>query len=326
MPNREVQIMLLLYAVIFLVILLFLLAWFFLRRISFRPRTRDITVEEQLMTSEWFSYMPVLKPALEWFAKQPWEEIAVTSKDGTVLRGLWQSGRTNRPCAVLMHGYGGLPQDLCTIARLLSRQGWAMLLPFERAHGKSGGDYCSLGILEAEDCAQWAREAVEKCPEGTKLILYGCGMGAFSVLHALSKELPPETAAIVSEGTYVSPKEILRHVMKVQMRMRVFPLLQILCLYGRIIWGNWPGLIDLKTELQNNFKIPVFFLHGMQDRRVPSSMSEELKKICASPSELYISKEAGHGACFLADGDACFERLMRFFSSPDSFGNSSQTP
>ncbi len=304
--------MLLLAIVVFLVILMFLFAWFFFRKGFHRPPAKDLTVQEVLITSPWFSYTPVLQPALEWFQKQPWEEVAVSAADGCTLSGLWLAKRAAKACLLLMHGYGALPQNLSVIARWAARQGWSVLLPYERSHGKSGGEYATLGLLEAEDARLWAEKAKELAGDHTKLILLGSGMGGFAVLHALSGALPESVCAVVSDGAYACPREMVRRVMKEEMRMRVFPLLQIVCLFARLIWKNGPGSVDLRTELKENSAMPVLFIHGKKDMRVPFKWTEEMHKACASKKALYLSENAGQGAACMADGDAYFKELRTF--------------
>ncbi len=295
-------------AVVILFILLLLVAWYFFRRVFRRPPTKDLLKEEVLMSSELFSFASILKPALIWFQKQNWEKLSVTAEDGTELKALWLNGKQDKPCMFLMHGYGALPQNLSPIARWASQKGWAVLLPYARSHGESGGDTCSLGLLESEDCRRWASLAAEKT--GAGLILYGAGMGAFTALLAMEKPLPESVLAVVSDGTYSSPREILRHVMRRQLGMRVFPMLQLLCLYGLLKWKRSLGA-DLKPVLEAA-RTPVLFIHGKQDRQVPVSMTEELYKAYAGKKELYVAENAGHGAACLSDTGEYFQRLDRF--------------
>ncbi len=318
--------MLLLYAVIFLVLLMFLFAWFFFRKAFRRPPAKDLTDKEALLTSEWFSYSPVLEPALDWFQKQPWEETSITTGDGCRLLGLWLPKRDASVCLILMHGYGGLPQNLSVIARWAWKQGWSVMMPYERAHGKSGGDYCTLGLLEAEDCCLWSQKAAELCGSSSKIVLLGTGLGGFAVLNAISKPLPSSVCAVVSDGAYSNPREILRRVMKIEMRMRVFPLLQIVCLYARFVWKRWPGSVDLRQTLKDNKDMPILFIHGKKDMRVPSELTEEMSKACAAKKALWISENAGHGACCLADSEAYFKQLRQFVIPLISGAKTSQMP
>ena len=318
--------MLLLYIVIFLVILMFLFAWVFFRKAFHRPPTKDLTEKDALLTSEWFSYTPVLEPALDWFGKQPWETLDIAGADGCPLQALWLPGKSAKACFVLLHGYGALPQSLCVAARWAAKQGFGLLLPYARAHGKSGGEYCTLGLLEAEDCCLWAEKAAELSGDGTRIILLGSGMGAFTALHALSLGLPDSVRGVVADGAYASPREMLRRVMKEEMRMRVFPLLQIVCLFGRILWKKGLGSVDLREALKVDKGIPLFFIHGKKDMRVPFSWTEEMSKACASPKKLFLSETAGHGAACLAENEAYFKQLKQFISPLISGANSSQMP
>ena len=298
-------------AVPVLVVFLFVVAWLFFQKAFRRPKTRDLTDEEVFITSDYFGYAAVMQPALEWFRKQPFEELSLEASDGTALRGLWLPKRGSRTCLLLMHDYSGLPQDLCLLARWAARKGWSVLLPYQRAHGLSGGNYCSLGLLEAEDCVLWAKKAEDLAP-GNRLVLYGSGMGGFTVLYALSRKEMPAAGAAVSEGSYDSPRGILKTVMREQMRMRTFPLLQILLLYGSIVWRRSAGGADLRLTLKEDRGVPLLLVHGKKDLRVPVKMTEEIVKDCAGRKETYLCAEAGHGACAMAEGEAFFKKLEEF--------------
>lgn len=318
--------MLLLYIVIFLVLLMFLFAWVFFRKAFHRPPVKDLTDKDALLTSEWFSYTPVLEPALDWFGKQTWEEVDITAGDGCSLKALWLPRKGAKACLVMLHGYGGLPQNFSVVAHWAAKLGWSLLLPYARAHGKSGGEYCTLGLLEADDCRLWTEKAMELGGEGAKIILLGSGMGGFTVLHAISKSLPAAVRGVVADGAFACPREMLRRVMKEEMRMRVFPLLQIVCLYARILWKKGLGSVDLREALKEDKGIPVLFIHGKKDMRVPFAWTEEMSKTCTSPKEVFLSENAGHGASCLADGETYLKRLKQFAVPLISAANSSQTP
>lgn len=318
--------MLLLYIVIFLFLLMFLFAWVFFRKAFHRPPTKDLTEKEALITSEWFSYTPLVEPALDWFQEQAWETIDTTGAGSCPLKALWLPKKNAKACLVLLHGYGALPQNMSVVARWAAKQGYSLLIPYERAHGASGGEYCTLGLLEAEDCRLWAEKAVERSDDGTCIFLLGSGMGGFTALHALSKSLPAAVRGVVSDGAYASPREMLRRVMKEEMRMRVFPLLQIVSLYARILWKTGLGSVDLREALKAEGNTPILFIHGKKDMRIPYAWTEEMHKACASKKYIYLSENAGHGASPLADTDAYFKQLKKFLAPLISGANSSQMP
>ena len=304
--------MLLPIAVIFLILLLILFAVFFFRKAFRRPHSADLLNRGELMNSELFSYAAVLEPALDWFREQRWEEVSLTAGGGCLLKALWLPG-TGRNCLLLFHGYGALPQNMCVIARQAAKRGWSLLLPYSRAHGESGGEYCSPGLLEAEDCRLWAEYAAGNTGGG-KLVLYGSGINAFAVLCTAGMEMPASTAALISEGTFDSPKKILRYVLRDQLRMRTFPLLQLLLLFGHITWKKSPGSVDLQGILKQHTDLPILFIHGKKDRQVPCAMTEALYKAYAGKKALFLSENAGHAAACLSESEKFFSEFWRFLS------------
>ena len=303
----------LLIAVIVLLLLLILVAYFFYRKVSFRPPVKDLLQEETLLASELFSYASVLKPALDWYRSRKWEILSLPAADGTPLKALWLAGKRDKPCLILQHGYGDLPQNMSVVARWASGKGWSLLLPYARAHGESGGEACSLGLMEAEDCRNWVHAAEERAGEAGKLILYARDMGAYAALRTLD-EPSQHLAAVISDSAYTSPKEILRHVMKNQMRMRVFPMLQLVCLFLRLRWKRSPAIGALTDAAAGEPTVPILFIHGKRDRSIPPAMTETLHKAYSGPKSLYLAEEAGHNAAPLADSAAFFRKLEEFLS------------
>ena len=139
-------------------------------------------------------------------------------------------------------------------------------------------------------------------------------MGGFTALYALSKGMSA-VSAVVSEGAYDSPKGIMKTVMREQLRMRTFPLLQILLLYGCIVWHRGAGGADLRLTLKEDRGVPLLLVHGKKDLRVPMKMTEEIAKDCAGRKETYFCEEAGHGACAMVEGEAFFKKLEGFLKN-----------
>ena len=153
--------MLLLYIVIFLFLLMFLFAWVFFRKAFHRPPTKDLTDKEALITSEWFSYTPLVEPALDWFQEQAWETIDTTGAGSCPLKALWLPKKNAKACLVLLHGYGALPQNMSVVARWAAKQGYSLLIPYERAHGASGGEYCTRDMPAAGEVTRADKSAMD---------------------------------------------------------------------------------------------------------------------------------------------------------------------
>ena len=99
-----------------------------------------------------------------------------------------------------------------------------------------------------------------------------------------------------------------------QLRMRTFPLLQLLLLFGWIVWKKRPGGVDLRGILQAHTTLPILFIHGKKDLQVPCAMTEELFKSYGGKKALYLAENAGHAAACLSESEKLFGELWKFLS------------
>ena len=297
-------------AVVILFLIVILLSWLAFQGVMKRPKSKDLSNEEVLMTSELFGYAAVLRPALNWFASRKWEPVEIAASDGAALKGLWLPCKNAAGSILLLHDYANAPRDMAPVARWAEKRKLSILVVHERAHGESGGDYTSLGLLEADDAVLWSSK-LEELSGGQPIILYGSGMGGAAVMQLANRSLPASVIAGVSEGGYPSVKEMIRHVMKFEFRMRVFPMLQFMGLFGQLIWHRTAGKLDAKESLKEA-KLPLLFAHGQADRKIPPEMSKDAHDACASQKKLVTCETAGHGACALAQPELYFGELDAF--------------
>jgi len=82
-------------------------------------------------------------------------------------------------CAVLVHGYSDSKIGAIAWAPLLHSLGWAILAPDMRAHGESGGKFCTAGFWERHDLRQVIdRLKISRPSQTRQLILFGISTGA----------------------------------------------------------------------------------------------------------------------------------------------------
>lgn len=85
-------------------------------------------------------------------------DVAIVARDGIKLQA-WvvRPRQPNGDAVVLFHGLGDNRLGMTGYAELLLARGFTVLLPDARAHGASGGNVASFGILERYDIAQWVQ-------------------------------------------------------------------------------------------------------------------------------------------------------------------------
>lgn len=303
----------LLILVLVLLLLVAFVALFAFHKAVDRPAPLDFGDKAALMKSSWFAYEPLLTPAVQWVDQQPWQDVAIQGADGVALHGLWLPADKADMALLLFHGYASLPHnDFCLTARWAKKKGYSVFLAQQRGYGKSGGSSTALGLLEAEDCRRWAAYFAEKLGPGVKLVLGGVSMGATTVLFAASGPLPETVRALSVDCGYRSVKGVIKHIVKTYLRMRSFPLVQLVCLFGRLRWGVWPGKLDTVEIMKQNQRLPVFFAHGKADTTVPYTMTKEAYDACAAPKHLFTCEDAGHGASALVETERYFTEMEAF--------------
>ena len=79
------------------------------------------------------------------------EKIIITASDGVRLVGYFYERKKNAPIVIFFHGLwstgflNGKP-----IYRITEKHNWNLLLATLRAHGESGGNVSTLGVLEKD--------------------------------------------------------------------------------------------------------------------------------------------------------------------------------
>lgn len=309
------------YVLAVFVILTVVLTALMFRRAFFRPAAPDVSKTEELERSALFGYSPILKPAVEWLSGRDWTELAIEAEDGAPLYGRMLIGRKNMPAFLMLHGYASSAfSDFALSARWAVRRGCTVLLADERGHGRSGGAWTTLGALESADCRLWAEKLAELTDGRSDIVIMGVGMGGTAAVFSLTRGLPPEVRAIVSDCGYVSAKDQLEYTVKNVYHMRGFPLLPLFALFARLVWHVRLGTVETATALQENKEIPVFFAHGKEDLKVPYSEAEKAFEACASEKQLFTSENAGHSACCLAETERYYSELQSFLKKCVKWG------
>ena len=62
-------------------------------------------------------------------------------------------------------------------------------------------------------------------------------------------------------------------------------------------------------------KVPILFIHGLDDDFVPSEMSKRSYEACTCEKDSVFVEKAGHGESYLVDNERCEATLQRFISN-----------
>jgi fermentation-respiration switch protein FrsA (DUF1100 family) len=234
----------------------------------------------------------------EWLQQQPKEELCLTMPEGLSLSALYLPCPGATKTAIIVHGYNSWNGSMGGFAQyLLETLGYHVLLPDCRGHGKSQGGYIGFGWHDRKDMLQWIDLLLQKKGADTQILLYGVSMGGSTVLMTGGEELPHNVKCIIADCAYSSVTGILSYQMKRMFKLPSFPLMSFTSLICRLRAGySFKEASALKQVAKA--RLPILFIHGSEDRFVPTSMVYELYEAADCPKELLVVEGAAHGTSF----------------------------
>jgi pimeloyl-ACP methyl ester carboxylesterase len=224
--------------------------------------------------------------------------VEFTSSDGIPLRGWWSPGDASLPVIVFAHGLNRSRLEMLERGAESSRRGFGVLLFDLRNHGESGQAYTTIGIFESRDiCA--AQNFVKEKAGNRRQIVWGVSMGASSAL--LAAKQCPEFAAIVADSSFLSFRETIAHHLGLFFGLPAFPIANLIV--GITGWRMGFDADDGDVEAAvRAIDIPILFVAGSADRRMPPALAERLFEAAQHPmKELLLVPGAGHGDAFETD-------------------------
>jgi uncharacterized protein len=264
----------------------------------------------------------------------PWIEEEIASPSGYALRlhalaGVpGPAGEPKRAgaqkLALFHHGIGAGWLSMLPYMELFRAEGWSVAAFDSRGHG--GGDLGrdgrrprpSFGFYEKADLKAVADCALARLPHEGGFVVFGLSMGAATALQYAP--LDPRLDAVVADCPYSSAIAELDYRLKASMIPRPFRSLVVrvadaFCrrLEGFSLRDADPGRAILET------RIPIFFIHGLEDRFVPWRMSVVMaetrrRRLPDAATELLLVPGARHGGSLAADREGYAEALRGFLA------------
>ena len=238
-------------------------------------------------------------------------EVHITSDDGLKLSGVWVPAENPKGTILLAHGYRSSKiVDFSLAFGMYHALGLNILIPDQRAHGKSEGKYITFGVKESQDMQLWVAYHNKTFGE-FPLILSGLSMGASTMLYLADADLPVNVKGIIADCGFTSPIDIIRSVFHNVIHLPTAPTLWVVDLFARLFAGFSLTEKDSRRILQNS-KLPVLLVHGVEDGFVPCEMTRQAYAACKEPKELLLVEGADHGVSFLVAKERYVETVVAF--------------
>lgn len=248
----------------------------------------------------------------DWWDKQPFETMTITSHDNYQLVGHLLEAKSNK-VVILIHGYGGNFKEMYNYARFFQKRNYTILSMECRAHGASEGDMIGMGWLDRLDVLQWLDLLLQKKPN-CQIVLFGLSMGGATVCMTLGEKLPNNVICAVSDCSF---DNVYRQFSYVFTHHTHFPSRFIMSIFSSYMKRT--KHFDLKkadaVKQLKKSTLPIMFIHGDSDTFVPTEMVHLLADaVPESRREVYIAKDAEHAMSYVSDPKLYELRLDKFLS------------
>ncbi|MFN0007730.1 MAG: alpha/beta hydrolase [Planctomycetota bacterium] len=213
----------------------------------------------------------------------PHEDLTLRG-EGIDLRG-WRfpASGVRRGLVVYLHGSSDDRRGSVGIARQFTPRGFDVLAYDLRAHGQSGGDACTYGVLERRDLAR----ILDGEPSGP-VTLIGFSLGASVALQAAADD--PRISLVVA----IAPFSDLRTI--VHDRSPFFVTRgqaeEALRLAG--LEGGFAVDEASPVACAARIRCPVLLVHGAEDTATPPDHSRRIFDALTCPKELLLESSVGH--------------------------------
>jgi alpha-beta hydrolase superfamily lysophospholipase len=235
----------------------------------------------------------------------------LTFRSGDVELSGWLFEPAGPPRGLVVHLHGRMYTRVGGIATAdaLVPRGYAVLTYDQRAHGASGGEHCTYGLLEKEDLAR-AIDAVGISP----VYVVGHSLGAAVALQAAAED--HRIRAVVAASSYADLRTTIVE------RAKDYPLVTDEEAIVAI------GLAEVKAGFHADdvspihaaarVDVPVLLVHGRLDTSTPPEHSERLLAALHGPKRLYVVEGAGHTDLLDSPAAPVWGEIARFLDAQSS--------
>lgn len=190
-------------------------------------------------------------------------------------------------------------------ARFLWEAGFNVMLFDYQGFGRSAG---KAELLSLGGDVLAAYRAVRRQPgvDPSSIGLFGISLGSILALHLASEA--PDIRSVVAEAPYEPGRELLR-VLRKRYRPSTASLVAKL-----IVWFGFPRGFRPHDSVTDMRSVPVFFIHGENDRLLRPQASLRLYARSQSPRKLWLLERTGHSPELLVTHDGEYQdQITRFF-------------
>ncbi len=215
---------------------------------------------------------------------------------------------------IYLHGVADNKMSGLLLAKVFHDRQFNVMLYDSRAHGESGGKYCTYGYHEKFDVQKAIDQlgiiGAERNLDIGNIGLFGTSMGAAIALQAAS--IDARIRAIVSEASFATLRQITVDYQKRLMRLPWHFLRNIAMKRSEAI-ADFKHREVSPLSAVSNIHVPILFIHGIEDKFIKYQYTQELYTAANSPKEVWFVASANHNDVHAVGKSVYEERIAAFF-------------
>lgn len=242
------------------------------------------------------------------------KDISLISDDNLSLSATeFINNNDSHKFAILVHGYTQNKNYVFDIASHYFENGYTVIAPDLRAHGKSEGKYIGMGWLDKNDILKWISFVIKDDP-CAQIVLHGVSMGAATVMMVSGENLPESVCAIVEDCGYTDVSTVFSSELYKRFKLPSFPIINCASLVSKIRAGYDFSEASCINQVKKS-TTPILFIHGTNDNFIPVDMCHQLYNVATCKKEKLIINGAGHTQCRFVEPDTYYNTVFNFIDN-----------
>ncbi|MFP4355363.1 MAG: alpha/beta hydrolase [Phycisphaerae bacterium] len=196
-------------------------------------------------------------------------------------------GAESRGTAVLLHGLWDSKARFFGLAQRLAGAGFDVILPDNRAHGNSSGQYITWGAKEKGDVKTVVDTMIQRHDLSAEVYVVGLSMGGCIAVQYAAHD--PRVQGVLAIAPAAGAREVFR---------RMFPFSSDASLDEAIEKAGQMASFQPSrasaVQAASRLRCPLIVVHGRMDMTVPISHGRAIHRAAAGPKVIHEIPLAGH--------------------------------
>lgn len=262
-------------------------------------------------------YMPIV-PARQTSTVVPsemgltYETLDVQADTNLILRGYFIHALTEpKATIILLHGIGSNKENWLGYAHLLAQNGFNSVIYDQRAHGKSGGKFCTFGFYEKFDVSKIVDTLLRRksiLPIG----IQGASLGGAVALQALGHD--KRLSFGIVESTFNTLENVIEEYGYDYFKFRSRWLARHILSKSALIARFRPFEVK-PVEACRDIQQPILLVHGDADEKIPMAFNRDnFAALNSADKEFFVVQGAGHDNVGEIGGEKYRQKIFGFLN------------